>query len=51
MFWGVSDRYCMKVDAKMAELVPLMHKFAKLMFWGVSDCFITAQKSMQNRPN
>jgi hypothetical protein len=25
MFWGVSDRYCMKVEAKMAELVPLTH--------------------------
>jgi hypothetical protein len=22
-------RYCMKVDAKLAELVPLTHKFAK----------------------
>jgi hypothetical protein len=61
-------RYCPKVDAKLAELVPLSHKFAKqgrvgifgnertrstpldskLIFWGVSDRFITAQKSMQN---
>jgi hypothetical protein len=61
----------MKVDAKLAELVPLSHKFAKqsrvgifcngrtrsppfdpkLMFWGVSDRFVTAQKSMQNWPN
>jgi hypothetical protein len=52
----------MKVDAKLAELVPLTHKFAKeglirifhnertqstpldakLMFWGVSDRFVTA---------
>jgi hypothetical protein len=23
----------------------------KLMFWSVSDCFVTAQKSMQNGPN
>jgi hypothetical protein len=64
-------RYCAKVDAKLAELVPLTHKFAKeglirvfrkehtrstlidpkLMFRGVSDRFVTAQKSMQNRPN
>jgi hypothetical protein len=61
----------MKVDAKLAELVPLVHKFAKqsrigifrndrnrstpldtkLMFWGVSDRFVTASKSMQNWPN
>jgi hypothetical protein len=61
----------MKVDAKLAELVPLTHKFAKrsyvekfrnertsstqfdpkLMFWGVSDRFVTARKSMQNWPN
>jgi hypothetical protein len=61
-------RYCTKVDAKLAELVPLTHKFArqscvrifryertrstlwdpKLIFWGVSDCFVAAQKSMQN---
>jgi hypothetical protein len=58
----------MKVDAKLAELVPLTHKFAKqsrvtifcnertrstplfpkLMFWGISDRFFSAQKSMQN---
>jgi hypothetical protein len=61
----------MKVDAKLAELVPFMHKFArqgragifwnertrstpldpKLMFWSVSDRFISARKSMQNWPN
>jgi hypothetical protein len=60
----------MKVDAKLAELVPLSNKFAKqsrvgifckertrstaldpkLMFWGVSDHFVTAEKSMQNWP-
>jgi hypothetical protein len=60
-------RYCTKVDAKLAELVPLAHKFAKkscfrifcnertgstpldpkLMFWGISDRFVTARKSMQ----
>jgi hypothetical protein len=40
-FW-----YGMKVDAKLAELVPLSHKFAKLMFWGVSDRFVTSRKSM-----
>jgi hypothetical protein len=54
-------RYSTKVDAELAELVPLSHKFAKqsyvgifrnertqstplepkLMFWGVSDCFVT----------
>jgi hypothetical protein len=64
-------RYCSKVDAKLAELVPLMYKFAKqsgvrifhnerarstpldpkVMFWGISERFVTAQKSMQNRPN
>jgi hypothetical protein len=64
-------RYCMKVDAKLAELAPLTHKFAKqtvvlifrnerarstpldpkLMFWGISDCFVTARKSMENWPN
>jgi hypothetical protein len=64
-------RYCMKVDAKLAKLVPLTHKFAKqscvtifhnerswstpldskLMFWAVSDRFVTAQKSLQNWPN
>jgi hypothetical protein len=58
----------MKVNAKLAELVPLSHMFSKqsrvgifrnegtrstpfdqkLMFWGVSDGFITARKSMQN---
>jgi hypothetical protein len=58
--------YCMEVDAKLAELLPLLHKFAKrsrvrifrnestrstpldrkLNFWGVSDRFITARKSM-----
>jgi hypothetical protein len=61
----------MKVDAKLAELVPLTHKFAKqscvrifrnertrstpldpkLMFWGISDRFVAARKSMQNWPN
>jgi hypothetical protein len=61
----------MKVDAKLAALVPLTHKFAKrscigifcnerigytpldpkLMFWGILDRFVTAGKSMQNRPN
>jgi hypothetical protein len=31
MFWGRFGpfRYCTKVDAKLAELVPLSHKFAK----------------------
>jgi hypothetical protein len=31
MFWGHFEpfRYCMKVGAKRAELVPFMHKFAK----------------------
>jgi hypothetical protein len=63
--------YCTKVDAKLAELVPLAYKFAKqsrvgifrnertrsspldpkLMFWGVSVRFVTAEKSMQNLPN
>jgi hypothetical protein len=63
--------YCKKVDPKLAELVPLTHKFAKqsrvrifhnertrstpldpkLKFWGMSDRFITAQKSMQNWSN
>jgi hypothetical protein len=63
--------YCKKVDAKLAKLVPLTHKFVKqsrvgifrnertrstpldpkLILWGVSDRFITAQKSMQNWPN
>jgi hypothetical protein len=63
--------YCTKVNAKLAELVPLTHKFAKesrvgifskertrstplgpeLMFWGVSNRLVTAQKSMQNLPN
>jgi hypothetical protein len=57
-------RYCTKVDAKLAELAPLSHKFAKqsrvgifpnertrstpfdqhLIFWGVSDHFVTARK-------
>jgi hypothetical protein len=61
----------MKVDAKLAELVPFWHKFAKqsritifrnersrstpfdpkLIFWGVSDRFVNARKSMQNWPN
>jgi hypothetical protein len=60
-------RYFTKVNAKLAELVPLSHKFnkqsrvgifcnertrstpfdQKLMFWGVSDRFVTARKSMQ----
>jgi hypothetical protein len=64
-------RYFTKVDAKLAELVPLTHKFAKqsrvrifrnerirstpldpkLMFWDVSDHFVTARKSMQSWPN
>jgi hypothetical protein len=63
-------RYYPKVDAKLAELGPLSHKFAKqsrveifrnertrstlfdpkLMFWGISDRFVTARKSMQNWP-
>jgi hypothetical protein len=63
--------YCTKVDAKLAELAPLTHKFAKqtvvlifrnertrstaldpkLMFWGISDCFVSARKSMKNWPN
>jgi hypothetical protein len=53
----------MKDDAKLAELVPLSHKFAKkvasefsnectqstpldpkVMFWGVSDRFVTPRK-------
>jgi hypothetical protein len=58
----------MKVDAKLAELAPLTHKFAKrsyvekfrnernlstlldpkLMFWAVSDRFVSARKSLQN---
>jgi hypothetical protein len=31
IFWGRlgTFRYCMKVDAKLAELAPLTHKFAK----------------------
>jgi hypothetical protein len=60
-----------KFDAKLAEQVPLRHKFAKesrvrifrnkrtrstpfqpkLMFWGVSDRFVTARKLMQKWPN
>jgi hypothetical protein len=64
-------RYCTKVVAKLDELVPLTHKFAKqsrvgifrnectrstpfdpkLKFWGVSDHFVTARKSMENWPN
>jgi hypothetical protein len=28
-------RYCMKVDAKLAELVPLTHKFAKQSCVGI----------------
>jgi hypothetical protein len=64
-------RYCTKVDAKLADLVPLTHKFAKqrrvrifrnerirstlldpkLLFWGVSDRFVTARKSIQNWSN
>jgi hypothetical protein len=64
-------RYCTKVVVKLAELVPLSHKFAKqirvgifhneptkstpfdpkLMFWGVSDHFVSARKPMQNLPN
>jgi hypothetical protein len=63
--------HCTKIDAKLAELVPLTHKFAKqtrvtifcnersrstpldpkLMFWGVSDHFVTARNSTQNLPN
>jgi hypothetical protein len=58
-------------SAKLAEMVPLTHKFAKqshvgifrnertrstpldpkLMFWDVSDNFVTTRKSMQNWPN
>jgi hypothetical protein len=70
IFWGRFGpfRYCTKVDAKQSELAPLMPKSAKrscveifrsertrstpldpkLMFWGVSDSFVTARKSMQN---
>jgi hypothetical protein len=64
-------RYCTKFDAKLAELVLLTPKFAKLsrfrilrnertrptlldpkiMLWGVSNSFVTAQESMQNLPN
>jgi hypothetical protein len=64
-------RYFTKVDAKLAELVPLLHEFGKesrvgifrnerirstpfdpkLMFWGISNRFVTARKSMQNWPN
>jgi hypothetical protein len=64
-------RNCTKLDAKLAELAPLTHKFAKrscvgsfhnehtrstpfdpkLMFWGVSDHFVTSRNSMQNWPN
>jgi hypothetical protein len=63
-FWPF--HYCTKVDAKLAEQVPLTHKFAKwscveffrnertwstalelkLMFWGVSDRFVTTRSSM-----
>jgi hypothetical protein len=63
-------RYSTKVDAKLAELVPLSHKFAKKSrvgilrnertrstpfdpkhkFWGVSNRFVSARKSMQNWP-
>jgi hypothetical protein len=61
----------MKIDAKLAELMTLSHKFAKqcrvrifrngrirstpldpkLKFWGVSDRFGTARKSLYNWPN
>jgi hypothetical protein len=64
-------RYSSKVNAKLAELAPLTHKFDKrscvgilhnertrskpldpeLMFWDVSDRFVTARKLMQNWPN
>jgi hypothetical protein len=54
-------RYCTKADAKLAEHVPLTQKFAKQscvrifrnkrMFSGISDHFVTAQKSMRNWPN
>jgi hypothetical protein len=64
-------RYSTKIDAKLAELVPLSHKFAKksrvgilrnectrstpfdpkLMFWGVSNHFVSARKSMQIWPS
>jgi hypothetical protein len=57
-----------KVDAKLAELVQVTHKFAKqsrvrifrnertrstpldpqLMFWAISDRFVTTRMSMQN---
>jgi hypothetical protein len=67
----VPFRYCTKVDAKLAELVPLSHRFIKesrarifrvertrttaldsrLIFWGVSDHFVTARNSIQNWPN
>jgi hypothetical protein len=64
-------RYYTKVDAKLAELAPLMAMFAKqtfiiifrnertrstpldskLMFWGISNRFVTARMSMQNWSN
>jgi hypothetical protein len=50
--------YCMKVDANLAELVPLSHKFAKQCRVGIFrnertrstpfDRFVTARKSVQN---
>jgi hypothetical protein len=69
MFWSVSDRFVTaRSRCKLAELVPLTHKFAKqgrvrifrnertrsipldpkLVFWGVSDRFVTSRNSMQN---
>jgi hypothetical protein len=63
--------YSTKVYAKLAELVPLSHKFAKksrvrifgnertrstpldpqLMFWSISDRFVTPQKLIQTGRN
>jgi hypothetical protein len=63
-------RYSTKVDAKLAELVPLSHKFAKKSrvgilrnertrstpfdpkhkFWGVSNRFVSARKSIELAP-
>jgi hypothetical protein len=64
-------RHRTKVDAKLTELVPLTHKFAKqsrvgifrnerkrstpldpkLIFRGISNHFVTPQKSIQTWPN
>jgi hypothetical protein len=38
MFWRVLARFdCMKVNAKLAELAPLTHKFAKRSSIGCFD--------------